>query len=993
LTLATLGPGAVSYLEETVARGVEDYYLGVKEAPGQWLGRSAARLGLDGEVDGDAFHRVLSHADPSTRARLTDGRSDPKVVGIDATFCAPKSVSLLHALGSGEVSNEVRNAHDAAVRAAVEFYEHAAQGRRGHGGVEVVEGEGFVAAAYRHRTSRAADPHLHTHVVVANLVYASQDGRWSALDGRPVFSWARTVGHLYNAQLRAELTSRLGVRWMAPRNGLADLEGIPRSTIDAFSTRRRQIEAALDAAGVHSAKAAQTAAYATRAPKDLSLDAQTLFDEWRSLAARHGLSRDTLDRLCGRTVGQASVPTPGSAEVEALYEYLASPDGLTEKRSTFDVRHVIEAVCNELPNGARVDQVLELAARFLASDHVVAIDGPDRSVSLRRNDGQVVPSGAGLCRYTTPEMIATEQRLLARAVTRRHARTGIATDARVDAAIAARPTMTSEQTRMARAICGSGAGVDIVKGVAGAGKTYALAAAREAWLCSGYTVTGCALAAKAAARLEAATGIRSSSLDRLLGNLDTERTSLSPWHVVVVDEAAMVGTRKLHSLLDHAERAGAKVVLIGDPCQLPEIEAGGAFVALTRSLRTNELFDNRRQGDLWERRALAHIRAGDTEPALEAFRSHGRIHDHGNVRAQLVTDWFVARSEGRDAVMLAGTHVEVDDLNRRAREMLQARGELGLDQLVAGQRAFAIGDEVLALRNDYPHALLNGTRLQVGAIDAKHRELTAIDELGARVAIPFAYIEAGHLTHAYAMTVHKAQGATVERAFVLAQPGLTAEIGYTALSRATERTDLYLETGRRLEREAHSPPSVDPSTLDRIAASLRQTLREPLAIQQGPVNLMPIGALRAERDALQQRLGPRPPDHRIRLDRLADTIHVARSDYEGALTRHQHVLDEIAEPGPLGRRLRPTARQDLEQRRETAAGEVDRAGRQLEHLATEHRRLTREQRAYNRWCAIHAPELDRLNDLNRVMRVAQALERQPKPTVSRSLERGIGLGL
>ena len=162
LSLARLGPGAVEYLEDTVARGVEEYYLGVKEAPGQWLGHGAELLGLEGEVEGDAFRRVLSHADPSAGGRLTDGRSEPKVVGFDATFCAPKSVSLLYALGRGEVSNEVRNAHDVAVRAAMELYEQTAQGRRGKAGRGIVAGEGFVAAAYRHRTSRArgtASPH------------------------------------------------------------------------------------------------------------------------------------------------------------------------------------------------------------------------------------------------------------------------------------------------------------------------------------------------------------------------------------------------------------------------------------------------------------------------------------------------------------------------------------------------------------------------------------------------------------------------------------------------------------------------------------------------------------------------------------------------------------------------------------------------------------------------------------------------------------------
>ena len=254
---------------------------------------------------------------------------------------------------------------------------------------------------------------------------------------------------------------------------------------------------------------------------------------------------------------------------------------MTAKRSTFDARHVIEAICDEFPQGARVEEVFELTAGFLASEHVRVLDGPElmRPVSLRRGDRRLVPGGDGLSRYTTPDMIATERRLLERAIdapvrSARGRRCRV-----VDDAMPPRPTLAAEQVEMVRAVCASGDGVDIVRGIAGAGKTYALAAAADAFRAAGHPVIGCALAAKAAARLEDATGIPSMSVDRLLSGLDRGRAAL-PWgQVIVVDEAAMIGTRKLHRLLDHAGPARAKVVLIGDPCQLPEIEAGGAFEA------------------------------------------------------------------------------------------------------------------------------------------------------------------------------------------------------------------------------------------------------------------------------------------------------------------------------------------------------------------------------------------------------------------------------
>jgi conjugative relaxase-like TrwC/TraI family protein len=257
LTLAALEPGKAQYYLDTVASGVEDYYTGAGEAPGRWIGRSSERLGLTGEVDGDDLHTVLASLDPATGERLTRAQGAPKVPGFDATFSAPKTVSLLFALGSPEVADEVRAAHDLAVERTLRVLEdETARARRGKGGLTQVPGEGFVATAFRHRTSRAGDPQLHTHVLVANVVYSPEDGRWSALDARPLYGWAKTAGYLYEAQLRAELTRRLGVEWDRPINGISDVVGIDREVVWEFSQRRQQIEDHLDERNLTSGRAA-----------------------------------------------------------------------------------------------------------------------------------------------------------------------------------------------------------------------------------------------------------------------------------------------------------------------------------------------------------------------------------------------------------------------------------------------------------------------------------------------------------------------------------------------------------------------------------------------------------------------------------------------------------------------------------------------------------------------------------------------------------------
>jgi conjugative relaxase-like TrwC/TraI family protein len=992
LSLAKLGPGVVDYLEEMVARGVEEYYLNAKEAPGQWLGDSAAHLDLDGVVDGDEFRRVLSHSHPQTGALLTDEKSSPKVVGFDATFCAPKSVSLLFALGVPEASNEVRNAHDVAVREAFDVLQSVARGRRGHDGVRLVAGDGLLGAAYRHRTSRAAEPHLHTHVVIPNLVYAPDDQRWSALDARPLYSWCKPAGCLYNAQLRYELTTRLGVQWSPVSRGMAEIDGFSTKVLRAFSTRRRDIEADLAATGRSGPKAAQKAAYRTRQPKDLSLDGEGLLASWQQRAAEHGLTRSVIARLVGRRHA-VLVPGVGSAEADALYARLARPDGLTAKRSTFDVRQVIEAICEALPNGGQVQDVLALADGFLSSDHVLALDvepGP----SLRRADGRPVPSGDASSRFTTPEMVATEQQLMGRAAQRARERTGIARHEIVEAAITAAGSLAGEQTTMIRTLCRSGSGVNVVEGVAGSGKTTALTAAHDAWTRSGYRVIGCSLAARAAVRLEDSTGIASCTLDRLLGQLQRSELVLGDRDVVIVDEAAMVGTRKLHELFNHAERASAKVVLVGDPRQLPEIEAGGAFRALERTLGGPVLATNRRQDQPWERAALVWLRAGDTDSALDLYRAHGRIHEHDNARTVMVDDWLHARAVGDNIVMLAPTVAAVEDLNRRARTELQAVGALGPDQVELGSRRFSAGDEVLALRNAYDLGVLNGSRYTIEHIDRRQHELRCVDSIHRTARIPFAYAEAGHLSHAYATTIHKAQGATVDRALVLADGTMAAEHAYTALSRATGPTDLYVDT-TDFEVEAHAPVLSTPAR-ERLLAAMSRSVAQHLAIDHTPDWLMPVGALRVERDRLRQQLAGGPPDYSIELRQLADRIRSTRHTLEHAHWRRDDARQRLEQLGPVGRRVHRRERLDFERLERSATDDITRLTAELSPLTTQHRELTNNQREVRRWKRDHEPELARLADLDRSIRTrdaaARAIELGP-PTRSRGIERGLELGL
>ncbi len=343
LGIGVLAAGRAAYYLDSVAQGREDYYLGAGEAPGRWLGQHADTLGLSDAVDAADLFAVLEGIDPQSGHRLDRGRSN-RAPGFDLTFSAPKSVSILFALADPAVAEQVRDAHDSAVTETLGWLEReACVVRRGAGGVRELRGDGFVAAAFRHRTSRAGDPHLHTHVLVANLTRGS-DGAWSALDARHLFALAKTAGHLYRAHLRHELTQQLGLEWEPARNGLSDLVGIPRSLIDDLSQRRVQIVERLDALGLTSARAAQIATLDTRSPKDAELDVEELRIDWQEIAADHGVDREALGGLIDRVT-----PVPLDRDhVASIESDMLGSAGLTARSATFDRRQVLQAWCTAL---------------------------------------------------------------------------------------------------------------------------------------------------------------------------------------------------------------------------------------------------------------------------------------------------------------------------------------------------------------------------------------------------------------------------------------------------------------------------------------------------------------------------------------------------------------------------------------------------------------------------------------------------------------------
>ncbi len=367
--------------------GGHAYYLDEPAVPGEpggapvarlaaergWAGTGAVALGLDGELEPTAFADLLRGAHPATHEVLGP-RPGVEVGAYDLTFSAPKSVSLLALLGPRELAAAAADAHRAAVTGATAYVERAAlRARRWQGGqMTLVATDGAIAGAFGHRTSRAFDPHLHTHLVVANVAHGA-DGRWTAVDSRRIFAHLRSAGLVYQAALRAELTARAGVAWEVSASGLGDVVGVPAPLRRLFSQRSAAIARHLAAAGGRSdgrsdapSPTRRGAFYATRPAKDTIASADRLVAEWRWRAADCGFDLDLLGRVVGR--GRAdgrATPTEAVDRAVGRLEELGAERVVAR-------RDVVAVLAASVTAGARAPELEQAADRLLGRCQVAA---------------------------------------------------------------------------------------------------------------------------------------------------------------------------------------------------------------------------------------------------------------------------------------------------------------------------------------------------------------------------------------------------------------------------------------------------------------------------------------------------------------------------------------------------------------------------------------------------------------------------------------------
>jgi len=795
--------------KEKQVGAVEDYYSQGSEAtPSAWMGSAAEALDLSGTVDRDDHLRTLQGFDPRTGEAFVQKAGENRRYAFDLTFSAPKSVSIAWAVGDEETKKGIEAAHDRAVEKTLAFIEEKfALGRRGSAkdGTITKERVKLLAAAYRHGSSRELDPQVHTHLMLQNMGLRP-DGTWGALNEKEIFEWKMALGAVYRAELASEIQKNLGFGIESDREYFR-LSGIPKELEEEFSKRRAQIEAALADKGLSGGKAAEVAALDTRKGKEAT-DAEVLREEWTKIAAEHGVTREGLEGL--RELEKEPKRESFSLDRPEILRQLTAMEAVFREK---DVIRITAVACSQAGRGT--NEVKAEAAALLQDPEIV---------KLRGKDGEIY--------YTTREMFELEKEIQSLAREGKGDTSHVLSPEVVKAAVARFDfekgfSLSEEQRAAIKHLTTEAGRIAILEGHAGAGKSTALIPVRYALEASGFEVVGASLQGKKATGLEGDTGIRSQTIASLLRDLqgyetDDGRTvppsrTLTEKTVVVVDEAAMNDTRLMAGLIQKTEKAGAKLLLVGDERQVPPVAAGNPFRTLKNELGYAELTENRRQREDWQKEASREIRTGEVGEGLRKYLEAGMVaiaRDRGEAIKETVEAWAKNFNAGNPAktLLTAYRRADVKELNARAREAIREtfhgpRVETTVtdrDGKSEGKREFQVGDRIYFKKNDRKLGVMNGesgtlTRIDVTS-DGKECDFTVKMDKGPEVRFDprdFAQIDYG-----YAITIHKAQGETVDFSSNLVS-GMGLNALYVQLTRHRDGTRIVL-TEDQVERMAQN---------------------------------------------------------------------------------------------------------------------------------------------------------------------------------------------
>lgn len=778
------------------------------------------------------------------------------VAGFDLVFTPPKSVSIAWGLGDEQLRRGIESAHERAIQDVIRHLEkNIVMTRRGRNGVRQIEtSSGVIGTKFRHWDSRAGDPNLHDHVVIANRVQGV-DGQWSSIDGRMIYAYGVEASELYNSLVQQYVIELTGLQFEARSlNGkkpVHEIVGIDDEMVRAFSSRRGEISAALEQVTAKFVEEhgyapsekqliqlAQQATLATRPAKEGVHSLEELHAEW--VAQAHALREQGVDLPVEGALAEKLKKASAEYEQQVLqakrqqaYESPVQEHAaaivarLEESRSTWRRTHVNAEVLRygrDLGLNEKQDAALLSSIREHLNAEMLPLHAQIQRLTPRefmRADGTSQHQKINYELFTSERVLAAESAILDAATQQVIPASSLdvfemeAEKRRAELALQGH-TLPESQERMAREFATSDKLLVVGIGAAGAGKTSSTRLAVNAIEASGGRVVGMAPTAAAAAVMREEMGIEADTVDKILSDWKNGApVSLRAGDVLLVDEAGMVSTPKFQQILQLAQERGALVRALGDYRQLSAVGSGGALRLVDREVGATHLDELFRFKNPDEAAATLALRepplVGDDQP-FAWYRENGRVvaGESDVMVEQVFTAWRDDTTAGKQSIMIASTNETVGKLNDLAQAHAMERGhvhpEHGSVRLHNEARAH-VGDVIVTRQNarrltvnSGQDFVKNGDLWRVSQVHDNGAMTVQHLEHGGKVTLPAAYA-AQSVELGYAATIHRAQGATVDTAHALVDSSTDRAGAYVALTRGRESNTLYVSLGDGQKRD------------------------------------------------------------------------------------------------------------------------------------------------------------------------------------------------
>ncbi len=791
------------------------YYTNAPESPGQWHGQGAERLGLSGEInDPEAFRKVFSGFTPEGNKLVQNAGDENRKNAWDCTFSAPKSFSALWAVANEEQRAKLESIHERAMKAALEEFNEHLVTRTGKGGVNREKCD-LLFAVFQHTSSRSEEPQLHGHGLTLNIGVRA-DGKTSALETHDLYRTRLTLGAYYRTNLANFSDQELGLKFERIEKNCIELLGRPKDLCAHWSTRSREIDEYVKEHGIsNGGKGKAFACTETRAKKDMESSKEDNLQRWQTESKEMGhtyrslLSNMKREALIQRVKDQNIALSP-EEQKEAIKTEITKivKERLFKEQSHFTQVKLAQTVAEESQLSGLTIQEIKGVGERIKKDLIHLHD--------QKN---------GLSHYTTKETIAQEKRLLKNAEILTQNSTHIVA-AKTRASFLS-PNLSDEQKLAFLHVTEPGR-LKIVEGLAGTGKTTFLRQANRAWEKDNYNTIGVALAAVAAENLQKESGIHnSSSLAKFFHDFEKEALTVDRKTVIVLDEAAMVGTYDLKKLTDISIQRGAKLVCVGDRNQLQAIDPGGAFAGLADRFGKAELNEiwRQRNDHEWGRKAVYNAAKGAVSISLSQLHDKGKLtfsDTNYEAKKALIEEWAIGKESLKETLILTSTTAQADSLNQMAQVVMMKEGKLNMNvpSFKVGEERFFEGDRIIFKENNKSLNLKNGYR---GTIEKVHKSGTVSVELDSGEKRHFNPEKYSKLSLGYAHTTHLSQGQTKNKTFILADEGMIyREMFYVQISRQRDDLKIFVNGQGENKEEAYK------TFLNRISKSNGEVLAHDL---------------------------------------------------------------------------------------------------------------------------------------------------------------------